>query len=176
MLLTERLPITAQESAGSLHDRLAALGARLIVDALRRLQEGKLGPGLPQPASGVNYAAKISKQEAALDFSQPAALLARKICAFDPVPGASAEFSGLPLKIWRAEVIKKPAATATPGEICAANESGIVVACGEGALRLIELQKPGGRRLPASEFIKGFPMTEGRFTLTLTPPAEDWPP
>ena len=165
MLLTQSLAIGPQDTTGSLHDHLAALGAELIVAALRRLQLGNLAPEI-QPEAGVTYAAKISKEEAALDFRLSATVLERKIRAFNPFPGAFAHFGGAAVKIWRAEALPEPTAGA-PGEIIAANaEHGVLVACGEGVLRIAELQKPGGKRLPAAEFLKGFAMESGRFDAT----------
>ena len=160
MLLVERLAIDADDTTGSLHDRLATLGGKLIVEALRQLERGPM-PATVQPDSGTCYAAKISKDEAALDFAQPAALLARKVRAFHPAPGASATIGGVAIKIWRADVVAR-SDQALPGEIIAADAtSGLVIACGSGALRLTELQKPGGKRLPAAEFMKGFPILAG---------------
>lgn len=155
MLLVERLPITAQDSTGTLHDKLAAMGGQMIVQALRQLQHGQL-EAVPQPEAGVNYAAKISKDEAALDFSLPAVELDRKIRAFNPFPGAHASVNGVTIKLWGAEALAANS-TAAPGQVLAADgQLGIVVACGKGTLRLTSLQKPGGKRLPAAEFIKGF--------------------
>jgi len=155
MLLVERLPITAQDSTGTLHDKLAAMGGQMIVQALRQLQHGQL-EAVPQPEAGINYAAKISKDEAALDFSLPAVELDRKIRAFNPFPGAHASVNGVTIKLWGAEALAANS-TAAPGQVLAADgQLGIVVACGKGTLRLTSLQKPGGKRLPAAEFIKGF--------------------
>ena len=162
MLMMERLPILESDSTGSLHDKVAALGARMIVAALRELAAGKL-PAQVQPEEGVTYAAKISKEEAALDFKLPATVLDRRIRAFNPFPGATGNFAGASVKLWTASVVNAPTAAA-PGDILAANSSqGVLVACGDGVLRVTELQKPGGKRLPAAEFLKGFPMDGGRF-------------
>ena len=164
MLLRQSLPIAADASTGSLHDELARLGGEMIVQALQQLQQDGL-TATPQPAEGINYAAKISKDEAALDFSQPAEILARKVRAFNPFPGAVAEFNGTPVKIWQAQVAP-PSPLDEPGKIIAADpQTGILVVCGEGVLRVTELQKPGGKRLPAAEFLKGFAMEGGRFTV-----------
>jgi len=149
MLLAEALEIDAQDSAGTLHDRLAMLGGRLAVDALARLD--RLA-AVPQPDSGVTYASKIDKAEARLDWTQPAAVLARKLRAFDPFPGATLVLAGEPVKVWRGVPVD---AGGRPGQVLGADAAGIVVACGEGALRLTELQKPGGRRLSAAEFLRG---------------------
>lgn len=162
MLAMERLPIEADDTTGSLHDKLAALGGTMIVDALRRLRQAAL-QATPQPAQGVTYAAKIAKEEAALDFSLPAANLWRKVRAFNPFPGALATFNDVPVKFWRAELIPEPT-DAEPGCVLAANtQDGVLVACAQGVLRVRELQKPGGKRLPAGEFLKGFPLEGGRF-------------
>jgi methionyl-tRNA formyltransferase len=152
MLLMERVAIEDGDTTGSLHDKLAALGGRMIVDALRKMAAGGLD-AVTQPADGVTYAAKISKDEAKLDFALPAAQLARKVRAFNPFPGAHGQAGGVTVKIWGAQAV---AGNGTPGQVLAADANGIVVACGEGALRLSELQKPGGKRLAAAEFLKGF--------------------
>jgi methionyl-tRNA formyltransferase len=160
MLLARALPIDARDTAASLHDKLAALGADLIVEALARLPE--LTP-TPQPEAGITYAAKIDKAEAALDWRRPAAELERAIRAFDPFPGATAAVKGATLKVWRAQ----PAASGgAPGTVLAVDASGILVAAGDGALRLTELQKPGGKRLPVADFLRGFTVAAGdRFAL-----------
>jgi len=158
MLLIESLPIADTDTTGTLHDKLAAMGGRMIVEALNKLAAGAL-PAVPQPEEGVTYAAKISKEEAKLDFTRPAVELARKVRAFNPFPGAHAQAagvraSGATIKIWNAQVVE---GRGRPGEVLSADaQRGIVVACGEGALRLTELQKPGGKRLAAGEFLKGF--------------------
>ncbi|RZT03847.1 methionyl-tRNA formyltransferase [Duganella sp. CF402] len=155
MLLIERVAIEDSDTTGSLHDKLAALGGKMIVDALNKLQAGQL-PATVQPEEGVNYAAKISKEEAALDFTQSAVEISRKIRAFNPFPGAHGTVNGVSVKLWGAEVAD---ANGPAGKVLSADaQHGIVVACGTGALRLTQLQKPGGKRLPAAEFIKGFPL------------------
>ena len=162
MLLKGRLPITDADCAATLHDKLAALGARLMVEALPRLARGEL-PGEPQPAEGVTYAAKLEKSEAALDWRQTAVALSRAVRAFDPFPGTVARIEGQTIKVWRAE----PASGAgEPGTVLAADDDGILVACSEGALRLVELQKSGGKRLLAADFLHGFAIKPGqRFSL-----------
>jgi methionyl-tRNA formyltransferase len=152
MLLMEGLPIEATDTTGTLHDKVAALGARMIVEALHKMAAGQL-VATPQPDVGVTYAAKITKEEARLDFALPADVLARKIRAFNPFPGANGVVDGVAVKIWHAEAVD---GNGTPGQVLQADASGIVVACGAGALRLTELQKPGGKRLAAAEFLKGF--------------------
>ena len=158
MMLVAREPISPQDTTGELHDRLAALGGRLIVDALLRLAEGRL-TRTPQPDEGVSYAAKISKDEAALDLRLPASTLLRRIHAFNPAPGASVQSGDSVLKIWRAERI---AGSGEPGLVLAVDARGVAVACGEDALLLTELQKPGGKRLPAANFLQGFSIEAGQ--------------
>jgi methionyl-tRNA formyltransferase len=152
MLSMERLPILDTDTTGSLHDKLADMGGRMIVEALQKMAEGGMD-AVPQPEQGVTYAAKISKEEAKLDLQRPAAELARKVRAFNPFPGAHAQAGGVTIKIWNAQALD---ASGRPGQVLSADANGIVVACGEGALRLTELQKPGGKRLAAGEFLKGF--------------------
>lgn len=160
MMLIERIAIEDGDTTGSLHDKLAALGGRMIVEAMRKLAEGQL-EAVPQPEEGVTYAAKIAKEEAKLDVALPAELLWRRIRAFNPFPGAYGLVDGVAVKIWQAEPV---AGKGEPGQVLAADAQGIVVACGEGALRLNELQKPGGKRLAATEFLKGFPLAGKRFS------------
>ena len=159
MLLVERLPIAADDTTASLHDKLAALGARLIVEAVELAACGGFDP-VPQPEEGVTYAHKIDKAEATIDWTQPAQAIARRIRAFDPFPGASTLICGEPVKVWRCR-IEPAAAGAQPGTVLAADGAGIGVACGSGALRLTELQRAGGRRLPVADFLRGFPVAAG---------------
>ncbi|AOJ11649.1 methionyl-tRNA formyltransferase [Burkholderia mayonis] len=165
MLHDARVAIAPDDTTATLHDKLAAAGARLIVDALAELErEGSLA-ATPQPAGGVTYAEKIGKHEAALDWRKPAAVLARQVRAFDPFPGGAGTLDGTTLKLWAAEAIVAPGDGA-PGTIVDAGPDGVVIACGEGALRVIQLQKPGGKRLPAREFLAGAPLAAGqRFAL-----------
>jgi methionyl-tRNA formyltransferase len=156
MLLTEALPIAAADSAATLHDKLANQGARLIVQALRDLEHLK---SVPQPLEGVTYANKIDKAEAQLDFRRPAVELARRVRAFDPFPGAVATLDGTVVKLWRGAPER---GSGEPGTVLAADSNGVVIACGEGALRVTELQKPGGKRLPAADFLCGFPVSPGQ--------------
>ena len=151
VLLSETLTIESDDTAASLHDKLAKLGARLVVKALETTQ---LTP-CPQPESGVTYAAKIEKAEAILDWRSTAVQLDRQIRAFNPFPGAVSRLGGSNIKIWGATV---ESGSAEPGVIISADRDGIVVACGEGALRLNELQKAGGKRLPATQFLVGTPI------------------
>ena len=153
MMLIERVAIEDADTTGTLHDKLAALGGSMIVEALRRFERGELA-STPQPEDGVTYAAKIAKEEAKLDFALPALDLWRKVRAFNPFPAAQGTVNGTVVKIWNAQLAE---GSGPAGKVLAANaQDGIVVACGEGALRLLELQKPGGKRLPAAEFLKSF--------------------
>jgi methionyl-tRNA formyltransferase len=158
MLLVEPVDIAPDDTTARLHDRLAALGGRLIVEALEILACGGL-TRTPQPTEGVSYAHKIDKAEAAIDWSLPAATLERRIRAFDPFPGASAEIGGETLKLWRAEVV---AGRGAPGTVLAITDEGVTVACGEGALQLTELQRAGGKRLPVRQFLQGKPLNVSR--------------
>jgi len=157
MLLVESTPIAPDDSTATLHDRLATLGARLIVEALRRLEVDGL-VATPQPEEGATYAHKVGKAEAAVDWSLPAAVVERRLRAFDPFPGASSRFGDELCKLWRGTVVDGSGA---PGEVLAAGESGIVVACGERALRITELQRPGGRRCPAARFLDAVAVAPG---------------
>jgi methionyl-tRNA formyltransferase len=156
MLLSEAVPIPADATAGALTDTLAGLGARLIVEALSRVDELVAAP---QPA-GATYAPKIDKAEAWLDWSRPSEELARRVRAFDPFPVASTVLQGTPVKLWRAEAV--PAASAAlPGTVTAADADGVTIACGDGGLRVTELQRAGGKRLAVREFLAGFPVRVG---------------
>jgi len=158
MLLREREPIRADDTTGSLHDRLAALGGRLIVEALELAACGGLRAE-PQPAEGVNYAHKIEKAEALVDWSLPAETIERRLRAFDPFPGVHTTHAGESIKLWAALCVPGRGA---PGEVLALGAEGITVACGEGALRLTQLQRAGGKRLGAAEFLRGFALAPGQ--------------
>ena len=157
MRLSQHIRIAQDDTAGTLHDKLAELGAILIVDALERLARDTL-PAVPQPAEGATYAAKIDKAETRLDWRRPAIELERAVRAFNPAPGAMAELEGAALKIWQASA---QTGNGEPGTVLSAGTSGIVVACGEDTLRIMELQKAGGKRLPAGEFLRGMPIPVG---------------
>ena len=160
MLACEAIPIRSDHTAARLHDELAALGGRLIVQTLDDLACGR-ARATPQPAEGVTYAAKLDKAEAALDLSCDATTLARRIHAFNPVPGATLRLPGLPepVKVWRAEALPEAVAQ-EPGAILAATPSGIDVATGKGVLRLLELQKAGGKRQPVDVFVRGWSLPQ----------------
>lgn len=158
ILEQHRVPITVEDDAGTLHDKLARAGAEAMLEALDKLAAGPL-LARPQPHEGVTYAAKIAKAEAMLDWTRPAPELGRAVRAFCPVPGASTLLHGEPLKIWSAEPIVAP--PASPGTVVRADEGAIVVACGEGALAITELQRAGGRRMRSGEFLLGRPLAVG---------------
>ena len=161
MLLTGKLAIAGDDTTASLHDKLAELGGQMIVEALALAERGGLQP-VKQPAVGVSYAHKIEKAEALIDWSQPAEVIARKIRAFNPFPGAQARLNGETLKLWRYELNSCfRTEDVRYGMILSANADGVRVACGEGALRLTELQRPGGKRLSAADFLRGFSLTPG---------------
>jgi methionyl-tRNA formyltransferase len=151
MLLTELIDINPDETAGQLTARLADLGAALLVRALGSIAQLS---AQPQPVAGATYAAKIDKAEAWLDWTLPAAVLARKVRAYDPFPVAHTCFGSASIKVWRATEIPVTAEVA-PGTIVAAGAAGIDVRCGQGGLRLTELQRPGGKRLAAREYLAG---------------------
>ncbi len=161
MLLVEKLAITPEDSTGSLHDKLAVLGGRMIVEVLELAACGGLHP-LPQPAEGVTYAHKIEKHEAAIDWSLPAEVIARRIRAFNPFPGAATVCQGEVIKLWRCEIDSTSRISDKAfGTILSANEAGVAVQCGSGVLRLIELQRAGGKRLPVTDFLRGFALSAG---------------
>jgi len=155
MLLIERLPIAAADTTATLHDKLASLGGRMIVQALTH--QGAL-QATPQPEEGITYAHKIEKAEAQIDWTQDAAQIERRLRAFDPFPGGLTQLDGEPIKVWRAQLAE---GSGTPGTVLAADESGVLVACGQGALRLTELQRAGGKRLPAAAFLQARPLAGG---------------
>ena len=160
MLLVERTPVAPDDTTGSLHDKLAALGGRLMVEALELAACGGLAP-MRQPAEGVTYASKIEKSESAVDWTMPADAIARRIRAFNPFPGASGVLNGEAVKLWSAQVTAGSGA-ARPGEVTAASPAGIEVQCGADALRLAQLQRAGGKRLPVADFLRGFDIRPGQ--------------
>ena len=161
MLLVERLPIGSDDTTATLHDKLAVLGGRLIVEALEIAACGGFTP-TKQPEAGVTYAHKIEKSEAAIDWRLPADAIERRIRAFDPFPGATAQIGGETIKAWRAQAVMRGRGSAAPGTIVAIDEHGIGVACGEGRLEITQLQRAGGKRLAAEEFLRGFPLAPGQ--------------
>jgi methionyl-tRNA formyltransferase len=206
IIATRCTPIQPEDNSAVLHDRLAQLGAELLVQTIPDYVAGKIQPR-PQPAAGVSHAAKIKKEDGRVDWNQPAQTIWNRLRAFTPWPGAFTFWLGVPsrflrdgqnggflseppkggtpstprpmlLKIWKAEVVevasgrdsalrcpdaaaRRPYLGQKPGEIMSADKTGIVVGCGKGALRIIELQREGGRRMNAAEFLAGHPLIVG---------------
>ena len=163
MLLVEKTPIAPTDTTAVLHDRLADLGGRMIVEALELAACGGLQP-VPQPAEGVTYAHKIEKAESEIDWSLPALVIGQRIRAFDPFPGASTALQGEAIKVWGYEIDScSRLSNERCGQILASGPEGVTVACGEGgALRLTTLQRAGGKRLPVADFLRGFPLPVGQ--------------
>jgi len=156
ILLQQSVPIDAETTAAQLHDRLAALGARLIVTALEQVSAGTLAP-VPQPSEGVTYAKKLRREEGRIDWRGDAALIERKVRALNPAPGVWFEHAGERIKVLQARVVPR-AAGAPPGTVL---EYPLTVACGTGALQLDILQRPGRAALPAAEFLRGYSLAQG---------------
>ncbi|MBI2747906.1 MAG: methionyl-tRNA formyltransferase [Burkholderiales bacterium] len=171
MLMMHKLPITPTDTTATLHDRMADLGGKLIVLALEQAATGHLRP-VRQPAEGVTYAHKIEKHEAAIDWTQDAATIQRRVRAFNPFPGATATLNGETIKVWGAHVgatPETPPAAADYGQIVAVALDGIAVAAMNSVAILTELQRPGGKRLPVADFLRGFDVQPGmRFDLLAT--------
>jgi methionyl-tRNA formyltransferase len=157
MLLREAVAIGSDNTA-RLHDRLAELGGRMIVEALANL--GGL-TRTPQPAEGVTYANKVEKHEALIDWTQPANAVVRRIRAFDPFPGANSPLDGETIKLWTAHAVRA-SVPATPGTILAVSDAGVEVAAGDAGVMLTELQRPGGKRLAVADFLRGFDLKPGQ--------------
>jgi methionyl-tRNA formyltransferase len=172
ILLAAATPIAADETSATLQSRLAGLGGELAVQGLAAAAEGRL-TRRRQPEAGATYAAKIAKAEATIDWREPAAVIERRLRAFDPFPGARSLLDGEPNTCWRGEV--RVGAGGEPGEILSAEGGAVTVACGDGHLVLLELQRAGGKRMRAAEFLRGrAPRPGARFALPAaggTPPA-----
>jgi methionyl-tRNA formyltransferase len=153
MLLQRAIPIGADETAGELHDRLARLGGELIVEALQTLPAP-----VPQDPALATYAAKLTREEALIDWGEPAEVIARKVRAYNPYLGAAASYLGEPLKIWRAHAV---AAGGEAGRVLSSAEGKLIIACGDGALQVEELQRAGGRRLGVAAFLAGHAIAPG---------------
>jgi methionyl-tRNA formyltransferase len=163
MLAIRSIDIDAQDTAKTLHDRLATLGAALIGETLETLAAGGIRE-VPQPAEGVVYAEKIAKAEARIDWRQDAAAVSRAVRAFNPWPIAETRLNGAQLRVWdAAPAADRRPCDAVPGTVLAATGDGIDVACGQGVLRILRLQLAGRRPLFAQEFIKGQPLAGVRF-------------
>ncbi|WP_254460259.1 methionyl-tRNA formyltransferase [Xanthomonas sacchari] len=152
VLLSQRTPISAEETGGQLHDRLAALGAQVLADGLGLLRAGLRPAAQPQPQAGVTYAQKLDKAQARLDWQQPAAQLARQVRAFDPWPVAEAMLAGERVRV-RGAIALDLAHGQQPGTVLAASKQGIDIACGQGALRLRVLQRDGGKAITAADYL-----------------------
>jgi methionyl-tRNA formyltransferase len=174
MLMMHRTPIVGTDTTATLHDRLADLGGKLIVLALEKAQTRGL-KGTPQPAEGVTYAHKIEKHEGAIQWSQSAQEIVRKVRAFNPFPGASTTLAGEIVKVWSAHVAQieftdvERLSGMEFGTIVAVGQAGIAVVAMNSIATLTELQRPGGKRMPAAEFIRGSDLRVGmRFDAPLT--------
>lgn len=153
-----RYPIKRLDTATEVHDELMALGAAAIVNDLKQLQQQGYLKATPQPEKNVTYAVKLSKEEARINWHESAEIIERKIRAFNPVPGAWVEYNGKPLKIWRAEALSQ---SGTAGEILSSDAEGIVVACNNNALRILELQPAGSKSMDARAFLSGRNLNKG---------------
>lgn len=165
VLSMQPLALSDTDTCGQVHDRLALLGAKMIVDMLHNVAKHGQPTATAQEQLGVCYAEKIRKEEALLNFNDAATILARRIRAFNPAPGMSTSLRGHIIKVWQAHActaLSSSTKTAVlPGTIMHIDETGIIVACGQGHLCLTELQKGGSKRLPLKEFLKGFPLSIG---------------
>ncbi|MFS2167653.1 methionyl-tRNA formyltransferase [Variovorax sp. Varisp62] len=159
MLLREAVDI-GDDNTARLHDRLAELGGRMIVEALANI--GEL-VRTPQPAEGVTYASKVEKHEALIDWAQPADAIVRRVRAFDPFPGANSPLDGETIKLWAAHAMPSPTASAAPGTILAVTDAGVAVAAAADSVVVVtELQRPGGKRLAVADFLRGFDLKPGQ--------------
>ncbi|MGH8672670.1 MAG: methionyl-tRNA formyltransferase, partial [Burkholderiales bacterium] len=158
VLWQRAVAIEHDDTAGSLRAKLAELGAQGMLATLESVERGAL-LAQPQGSTGITYARKIDKKEARLNWSRPAAELARKVRAFNPTPAARGMLDGAPLLVWKAAAVE---ASGSPGRIIDVSPAGVLVACGEGALRIEELQKPGGRKMTVAQFLAGHRLCEGK--------------
>jgi len=162
ILARQSTPILTSDDSQSLHNRLAELGADLLVRTVRDLLAGRISPH-PQPAAGVSYARKIVKEDGLIDWNRPSRVIWNQIRALSPWPGAFTRLSSTEknsqVKLWKSETDSRSAA---PGEVICADKTGIVVGCGQQALRVLELQREGARRLTAEQFLAGWPLQRGQ--------------
>ena len=156
VLIERRTPIATDETGGSLHDRLSALGADALAEGLRRTMAGETLAAHTQAEAGVEYAHKLDKAEARLDFQLPAIALERKVRAFNPWPVAEADVAGERLRIWSARALDSTSSV-EPGQVIAATRDGIDIACASGVLRLTSVQRPGGRPIGAADYLNARP-------------------
>ncbi len=160
VLRSAALPITAGDTAGALHDRLAVLGAKVLGEGLARVLAGRPLPATPQASAGATYAHKLDKAEAKLDLARGASELERQVRAFNPWPVAEVELAGERVRVWKAQI--GPSGTGdgergTPGTVLAASKHGIDIACGQGVLRILQLQRAGGRVIDAADYLNARP-------------------
>ncbi len=159
ILLQRPVPILPDETAGELHERLAALGPPCLLEALEGLEAGSLTPRTQDHAEAT-YAPMLSKEDGRLDWSEPAERVVNRVRGVTPWPGATTSLGGEPIKVWRASA-SSAEASGRPGEVVAVGEDGLTVACGRGALRIEELQVAGRRRMAAASFLRGYPVAPG---------------
>jgi methionyl-tRNA formyltransferase len=171
MLLQQALPIAPEDSTASLHDKVADLGASMVVDALALASRQSL-QAVPQPGEGVTYAHKIEKHESAIRWADDAQTICRRVRAFNPFPGATAVLQGETIKVWQAKPGSNPAG-APAGTVTALGSEGIAVAAAQGSVLLQTLQRPGGKRLAAGDFLRGFALSVGMqfYSVTSAPAA-----
>ena len=155
ILMQTSFPIASDETTNSLTEKVASLGADMLVEMLENPANITI---TPQPTDGVTYAHKLMKLEGKLDFSQPAEVLERKIRAFSPFPSSFTEHNGTQIKIWQATVVDQKG---VPGQILKSDSHGVVIACGQGALCATILQRPGKPKMPAQQFLQGYPLKKG---------------
>ena len=155
-VLVADIEIARDETSSSLHDRLAELGAKLIVDVLNTLEQGKDLSRVPQEKDGITYAEKILKSEAEIDWVLSAKEIDQRIRAFNPFPGASSNLNGLAVKFWNSRLAdpKAVSATGTVGEVLGFGNKGAYIQCGEGVLEVLEMQKPGGKKMDAKTYLQ----------------------
>jgi len=161
-VLVGDLKIAPQETSASLHDRLAALGAELMVKTLNTLEQGVALTRTPQPKEGITYAEKILKNEAEIDWQLSATEIDRRIRAFNPFPGSTSSLNGDLFKFWNSCLLSKGQIeqSLSPGQVLGFSEDGMYVQCGEGAIEILEMQKPGGKKTSASACLQTYRMQE----------------
>jgi methionyl-tRNA formyltransferase len=162
VLASQQTPIKAHETAGDLHNRLAQLGGNLLVHSMPELLEGAL-TAQPQNDDAATYARKLRREDGLIDWGLNAVVVDRRIRAFNPYPGCVASLDEQPIKIWRSVLVDDQRAHGEPGAVIEIDEEGIVVACGEGSVRLLELQRPGRGRVEAADFVNAWPVDGKRF-------------
>jgi methionyl-tRNA formyltransferase len=157
MLSRHPLAIGEDDDTGSLHDKLAALGGQAVVAALAQIAAGR-ARAQPQPETGATYAAKLSSRDSEIDWTEPCLAIERRLRALRPAPGARTSLRGEVVKLWRASCVAR---SGTPGTVIEAGPAGILVACGDGALAVTELQRAGGKKLGTADFLRGCPLNAG---------------